>query len=125
MGSRTTTLRPRRGFRRAAGWMAIGLGADLNASWHRFRLLWNRHGQHTVLSGCIDPFSVHRIGQDEAPMKISIASLDTTTLQVFTTLRHDLFVSITGQSEYSSVERQFHFGRIDTWQVNIQFESIR
>ncbi len=86
---------PWRGFLRAAGRMAIGSGVDLNASWHGFRLLRNRDGQNSVLSGCIDLLSVHSIGQNEAAMKISIASLDATTLQVFTTLRNDLLASIT------------------------------
>ncbi len=105
----TARISPRR------GQDVNGSGINLNASWHSFRLLRNRDGQNAVLSACINLLSVHRIGQNEASMKISMASLDTTTLQVLTALRHDLLASLTGQGEYSSVERQFHFGRIDTW----------
>src|ERR1700691_5447466 len=53
---------PWRGFRRAAGRMTVGSSVDLNASWHRFRLLRNRDGEHTVLAACIDLLSVDGIG---------------------------------------------------------------
>jgi hypothetical protein len=104
---------------------AIGSGADLNAPWHRFRLLRYRDGQHAVLPSCVDFLAVHCVRQDEAPMKMAISSLGTPTLQVFAAFRHNLLAPIAGQSEYTSIERQFHFGRIDAWQVNIQFEAIR
>jgi hypothetical protein len=96
---------PWHGFRRAMGRMAVGSAADLDPPRHRFRLLRNRDGQNSVLSGCIDLLSVYRIRQNEAPMKRSIAALDATTLQVFTVLRRDLLESIAGESKYSSVER--------------------
>src|ERR1035438_9377686 len=104
---------------------SIGSGADLDASWHRFRLLRNRDGQHAILSACVDLLAVYGIWQYEAPMKMSKATLDATTLEILTILGHDLFASITGQGQYSSIERQFHFGRIDAWQINIQFEAVR
>jgi len=61
--------------------MTVGSSVDLNASWHRFRLLRNRDGEHTVLAACIDLLAVDGIGQNETPMKSSMASLDTTTLR--------------------------------------------
>src|SRR5579863_8904138 len=117
-------MRPWRGFRRAMAETAIGSGADLNTPWHRFRLLRDRDGQHAVLSGGVDFLTVHCIRQDEAPMEMAVSSLGTSTLQLFTAFRQNLLASIAGQSEYSSIERQFYFSRIDAWQVNIQFETI-
>jgi hypothetical protein len=53
---------------------------DLNAPRHRSRLLRNRDGQNAILSRRVDLFAIHCIRQYEAPMKVSIASFNATTL---------------------------------------------
>jgi hypothetical protein len=62
------------------GSMTIESGVDLNSTRHRFRLLRNRDGQDAVFPACVDLLPVRRIRQYEAPMKMSVASLDTPSL---------------------------------------------